>query len=309
MIALVCPGQGSQTPGFLTAWLEFPEFRESIEQMSEASGIDLIAHGTVSDAETIRDTSIAQPLIVAASVASAFLLSARAGQSFEKITGVAGHSVGEVSAAVVAGIFDAPTGIRFVRERGNAMALAAALEATSMAAVVGGDSTEVLQSIDDAGLYPANFNGSGQIVAAGSAEKIGELVANPPSGSRVIALSVAGAFHTRYMQPAVATLADYANSVTVADPSLRLWSNREGSAISNGRDFVDRLVSQVSSPVRWDLCMESMSNQGITKIIELVPGGTLSGLAKRGMPGVETIALKTPENLEVALAALQNAHI
>ena len=222
------------------------------------------------------------------------------------IAGVAGHSVGEVTAAVAAGVFDAETGIKFVNERGMAMAKAAAIETTSMAAILGGEQAEIEAKLAVLDLEPANYNGSGQIVAAGSAAGIAELQANPPAGTRVIPLQVAGAFHTRYMQPAVETLRNYSQSVTIADPAIKLWSNNGGRQISSGSEFIELLVNQVSSPVRWDLCMQAMVAAGVTAMIELAPAGTLVGLAKRAMPGVETLAVKTPENLEAALSLINN---
>ena len=306
MIVVVCPGQGSQTPGFLAPWLELPEFKSSIQLMQDASGIDLIAHGTVSDADTIRDTAVAQPLIVAAGVATMQTLLQGKSAHDAGIAGVSGHSVGEITAAVVAGVFDAETGIKFVNERGQAMAKAAALQPTSMAAILGGDQAEVEAKLAELDLEPANYNGSGQIVAAGSVDAIAELQANPLAGTRVIPLQVAGAFHTRFMKPAVETLREYSNQVQINDPSVNLWSNNGGRLISSGSEFVDLLVNQVSSPVRWDLCMAAMAEAGATAMIELSPAGTLVGLAKRAMPGVETLAVKTPENLEAALSLINN---
>jgi [acyl-carrier-protein] S-malonyltransferase len=306
MIVVVCPGQGSQTPGFMTPWLELPLFMSSIQRMQDASGVDLIEHGTKSDADTIRDTAIAQPLIVAAGVAT--LNQLLDGQTAEQagISGVAGHSVGEVTAAIVSGIFDSETGIRFVNERGQAMAKAAALETTSMAAILGGAQEDVEAKLASLDLEPANYNGSGQIVAAGSAASIAELQASPLDGTRVIPLQVAGAFHTRYMKPAVSRLGDYAKNLEFANPKINLWSNSGGRKIDSGIEFVELMVQQVSSPVRWDLCMQSMVNAGVTAMIELSPAGTLVGLAKRAMPGIETIAVKTPENLDAALALINN---
>lgn len=306
MIVVVCPGQGSQAPGFLTPWLELPSFKNSLLSMQEASGIDLVTHGTVSDADTIRDTAIAQPLIVAAGVATLAAMLDGKSAADVGIAGVSGHSVGEITAAVVAGVFDAETGIKFVNERGQAMAKAAALEVTSMAAVLGGDQAEVEAKLASLELEPANYNGSGQIVAAGTAAAIAELQANPVAGTRVIPLQVAGAFHTRFMKPAVETLRDYSKTIQIADPAIALWSNNGGRKISSGSEFVELLVNQVSSPVRWDLCMQSMVNAGVTGIIELAPAGTLVGLAKRAMPGIESVAVKTPENLEAALSLINN---
>ena len=306
MIVVVCPGQGSQTPGFLSPWLELPSFKNSLLAMQEASGIDLVAHGTTSDADTIRDTAIAQPLIVAAGVAAFQALTEGKSASDSGIAGVAGHSVGEITAAVLAGVFDPQTGIKFVNERGQAMAKAAALEVTSMAAVLGGDQADVEAKLAELELEPANYNGSGQIVAAGTASAIAQLQAEPLAGTRVIPLQVAGAFHTRFMKPAVETLRDYSKSIAIADPQIALWSNNGGRKISSGTEFVELLVNQVSSPVRWDLCMAAMVDAGVTGIIEMAPAGTLVGLAKRAMPGIESVAVKTPENLAAALALINN---
>lgn len=306
MIVVVCPGQGSQAPGFLSPWLELPKFKNSLLAMQEASGIDLVTHGTLSDADTIRDTAIAQPLIVAAGVATLAAMLDGKSAADAGIAGVSGHSVGEITAAVVSGVFDAETGIKFVNERGQAMAKAAALEATSMAAVLGGDQAEVEAKLASLELEPANYNGSGQIVAAGTAAAIAELQANPVAGTRVIPLQVAGAFHTRFMKPAVETLRNYSTSIQINNPSISLWSNNAGQKVTSGPEFVELLVNQVSSPVRWDLCMEAMVKAGVTGIIELAPAGTLVGLAKRAMPGIESVAVKTPENLEAALSLINN---
>jgi [acyl-carrier-protein] S-malonyltransferase len=304
MIVIVCPGQGSQTPGFFAPWLELPSFKKSIEAMQDASGVDLIKHGTTSDAETIRDTAIAQPLIVAAGVATMSAL--LDGKTLKElgIAGISGHSVGEITAAVGAGIFDAETGIGFVNTRGQAMAKAAALEATSMAAIIGGEQDEIEIKLKALDLEPANYNGAGQIVAAGQAQKISDLQADPPAGARVIPLQVAGAFHTRFMQPAVQVLSDYSKGISANDPELTLWSNQQGQVVTSGHDFIQLMVSQISSPVRWDYCMKAMLDAGVSAMIELSPAGTLVGLAKRAMPGVETLAVKTPENLEQALSLI-----
>lgn len=306
MIVVVCPGQGSQTPGFLAPWLELEAFKSSIEVMQVASGIDLIGHGTVSDADTIRDTAVAQPLIVAAGVATLQTLLNGKSAAEAGIAGVSGHSVGEITAAVAAGIFSAETGIKFVNERGQAMAKAASLEPTSMAAILGGEQGLVEAKLAELELEPANYNGSGQIVAAGTVAAINELQANPLAGTRVIPLQVAGAFHTRFMKPAVETLREYSKNVEIHDPAVKLWSNNGGRQISSGSEFVELLVNQVSSPVRWDLCMAAMVEAGVTAMIELAPAGTLVGLAKRAMPGIETLAVKTPENLEAALSLINN---
>lgn len=306
MIVIVCPGQGAQTPGMLSPWLEIAEFKASIEMQQDASGVDLISHGTVSDADTIRDTAVAQPLIVATGVASLAALGGGKSLAELGVSGVAGHSVGEITAAVASGVFTEEQGIRFVKQRGDAMAKAAALEPTTMAAILGGDQNEVEQKLESLGLQPANYNGGGQIVAAGSVDGIAALQADPVAGTRVIPIQVAGAFHTRYMQPAVETLDAYASSLEVADPSVKLWTNAGGREVSSGTEFVSLLVNQVSSPVRWDLCMAAMVEAGVTAIIELAPAGTLVGLAKRSMPGVETLAVKTPDQLDAARELINN---
>lgn len=293
MLVIACPGQGSQTPGFMQPWLEITEYAETIEALSVASGIDLAKHGTVSDADTIRDTAIAQPLIVAASIASAALLP-------KDFAGVAGHSVGEISAASIAGVLSAEEAIKLVRKRGDEMAKAAALESTSMAAVLGGDADVVLARLAELDLTPANYNGAGQIVAAGSKSAIDALVGAGPEGARVIPLAVAGAFHTKYMAPAVEALRAYAADLSVNNATTLLWSNQAAQSVSNGRDFLDLIVGQVANPVRWDLCMNAMVDAGVTAMIEVSPAGALAGLAKRAMSGVEVLALKTPDQLDAA---------
>lgn len=303
MLVIVCPGQGSQTPGFLEPWLELPAFKESIEIAQSASGLDLQTYGTLSDADTIKDTAIAQPLIVSASLASYAALSAA---GLKNVAGVAGHSVGELAAASIAGVFDTATAMEFVTKRGSEMAKAASLTKSSMAAVLGGDRDEVVAYLTARGLSAANYNGSGQIVAAGDADAIAALAAEPMAGTRVIPLAVAGAFHTDFMAPAVSELANYAAGLATEDAEIKLWTNKDGSTVKSGSEYLNLLVNQVSNPVRWDLCMEAMVSAGVTALIELSPAGTLVGLAKRGMPGIETLALKTPDQLDAALQLAAN---
>lgn len=305
MIVIACPGQGSQTPGFLAPWLAESRFREQLEGISDAVGMDLVAHGTTSDADTIRDTAVAQPLIVAAGLLT---LSALLGDGRrDRVGGIAGHSVGELTAAAGAGILSETDAVAFVRERGAAMAAAAALEPTGMSAVVGADETELLARLDELGLYPANFNGGGQIVVAGALEPLAALAENPPARARVIPLQVAGAFHTRYMQPAVETLRPFAATLGTENPTLPIWTNSDGSLVENGARFLDLLVGQVSSPVRWDLCMAAFQASGITGLIEVAPAGALTGLAKRGLKGVPTVAVKTPDDLPAAFDLIEQA--
>ena len=295
MLVILAPGQGSQKPGFMSSWLEIPAFKTKLGEFSNAISLDLIQHGTLSDEETIRDTAIAQPLIVGASIATASLLNTA------NVSGVAGHSVGEVSAAAIANVITDVQAMQLVNVRAKAMALAAATsEATSMAAVLGGDQETVIARLTELGLSPANYNGAGQIVAAGSKSGIEKLVAEGPQGSKVISLSVAGAFHTSYMQPAVSELEAFTSSMEISNPEIKLWSNQNGQLVSDGSEFINLLVGQVANSVRWDLCMEAMVKAGVTAVIEVSPAGTLAGLAKRGMPGVEIVALKEPKDLELA---------
>lgn len=304
MIVLVCPGQGSQTPGFLEPWLAHPQYRMLAERFSDASGVDLVAHGTRSDADTIRNTAVAQPLIVAAGLMAleTLLTDERKG----KILGIAGHSVGEITAAAGAGILGYQEAMALVRERATVMAAAAALEPTGMSAVVGADEGALLTRLDELGLEPANFNGGGQIVVAGALDALDALKAAPLPGSRVIPLQVAGAFHTRYMEPAKEALARAAAAVEPAAPGTTIWSNRDGSKVDRGREFLDLVVGQVSSPVRWDRCMEAFAAAGVTGIVELAPAGALVGLAKRGLKGLPAVAIKTPDDLASAIELIDS---
>ncbi|WP_092965851.1 ACP S-malonyltransferase [Agromyces sp. CF514] len=305
MIVVVCPGQGSQTPGFLAPWIEDASRAERLASYSAAAGVDLGLHGTESDADTIRDTAVAQPLIVAAGLLTldALLADGRA----EKIGGIAGHSVGEIAAAAGAGVLSADDAMRFVGERGRAMSDAAAQTPTGMSAVLGGDESALLARLAELGLEPANFNGGGQIVVAGALDALETLKAEPPAGSRVIPLQVAGAFHTRYMAPAVAHLSEVAATLNPADPAQTLWTNNDGRVVTSGTEFVDLLVGQVSSPVRWDLCMASFADAGVTGIIEVAPAGALVGLAKRALKGVPTVAVKTPDDLAAAIELIEQS--
>lgn len=305
MIVVACPGQGSQTPGFLTPWLVDEETRALVERYSEVSGVDLIEHGTRSDAETIRDTGLAQPLIVAASLLA--LRALRAAAPDVTIGGIAGHSVGEAAAAAGAGILSEDDALRFVRARALLMAEAAAATPTGMSAVLGGDQDAVVALAESLGLEPANYNGGGQIVVGGALDALARLSDQPLRGTRVVPLQVAGAFHTRYMQPAREGLDDAIIDIPVADPFLTIWTNRDGSAVTSGSEFVELMVGQVASPVRWDLCMASFDQAGVTGLIELTPAGALTGLAKRGLKGVPTVAIKTPDDLPAAVELLTSS--
>ncbi|SEA82383.1 ACP S-malonyltransferase [Leifsonia sp. 21MFCrub1.1] len=305
MIVIVCPGQGSQTPGFLDPWLSESSFRDQLTGISDAVGIDLVAHGTVSDADTIRDTAVAQPLIVSAGLLtlSALLADGRR----DRVGGIAGHSVGELTAAAGAGVLSETDAVAFVRERGAAMARAAAETQTGMSAVIGADEAELLARLDELGLSPANYNGGGQIVVAGALDALAQLAENPPARARVIPLQVAGAFHTRYMASAVPALEQFASTLRTNDPTLRLWTNKDGSEVTDGAEFLRLLVGQVSSPVRWDLDMKAFEEAGVTGLIEVAPAGALVGLAKRGLKGVPTVAIKTPDDLPAAFDLIDQA--
>ena len=298
VIVAAFPGQGSQTPGFLIPWLEAPGARTRLERYAEAAGIDLVAAGTEWDADQIRDTSVAQPLIVAASILAWQQLSDEERAGF---SGVAGHSVGEIAALVAANVISDIDGMRLVGARGRAMAEAAALAETGMSAVVGGKEPDVLEAISAAGVAPANYNGGGQIVAAGSLDGLAALGENPPRGARVIPLQVAGAFHTSYMSSASDALQAAVDDIAlVKDPSLPLWTNSDGSVVTSGARALELIVHQVQNPVRWDLCMAGFADAGITGLVEFAPAGALTGLAKRGLRGTPAVALKTPDDLAAA---------
>jgi [acyl-carrier-protein] S-malonyltransferase len=270
--------------------------------LSDASDVDLITHGTTSDADTIRSTDIAQPLIVAASIVSGTVLLRN---NTTAAIGFAGHSVGEFAAAHFAGILSDTDALRLVGVRGRAMAAEAATIATGMSAVIGGDSAELDEALATFGLVAANMNGGGQVVVAGPLDSLARLAESPVAGSRVIPLQVAGAFHTSFMSGAVATLRAAAESVSTTNPHSTIYSNRDGRQVDNGDAYRDLLVGQVESPVRWDLCMESFTRDGVTSVVELAPGGALTGLLKRGIKGLPTVAIKTPDDLAAAHELLE----
>ncbi len=300
VLAIVAPGQGAQTPGFLTPWLESPALRTRLEWLSACAGLDLAALGTEADADTIRDTAVAQPLLVAAGLLALLELFPRPADAFEQVAVGAGHSVGELTAAAAAHVVTAEQAMVLVRERGRAMATAAAAAPTGMTAVLGGERPAVAAAIAAHGLVAANDNGAGQLVAAGTVEQLDALAADPPPGARLRRLPVAGAFHTHHMAPAVATLRGLAAAVTTHDPRTQLLSNRDGAVVHDGRAVLDRIVEQVASPVRFDLCLQTMADVGVTAVLELPPAGTLTGLVRRVLPGVETVALRTPADLAAA---------
>lgn len=298
MLAIIAPGQGAQTPGMLAPWIEDASSKSLLIQWSDAIGLDLIHLGVHADGEEIKDTAHAQPLIVAAG-----LLSARALNTSGKFSFIAGHSVGEITAAAIAGVLTPLDAMKLVCIRGAEMAKAAAITPAGMSAVLGGDRETVLKAIADAGLVAANDNGGGQIVAAGDLAALATLA---PEGARVRALAVAGAFHTSYMQPAVEPMRALAAQMEVSDATVGVISNQDGAVITSGREILDRIVSQISNPVRWDLCMQRLSAQGVTGVVEVAPAGTLVGLIKRAVPTIEQCAFKSPADVEATQTFVDN---
>ncbi len=300
VLVLVAPGQGAQTPGFLSPWLELPGVADRLNWWSAVAGLDLVHYGTKGTADEIRDTAVAQPLLVAAGLVSALSVFPHPVDGRRLVGAVAGHSVGEITAAAGAGVITAESAMVLVRQRGLAMAQAASVTETGMSAVLGGDPQDVVAKLESHGLTPANMNGAGQIVAAGTMEQLAALAEDKPEGSRVRPLQVAGAFHTHHMAPAVATLEALVPGVSVRDPRTRYVSNADGQVVHSGAEIIRRMVKQVAGPVRWDLCMETFKALGVTALIEVSPAGTLTGLAKRALPGVRTLALKTPDDIDAA---------
>jgi [acyl-carrier-protein] S-malonyltransferase len=276
----------------LLPWIADPSKAELLRQWSDAIDLDLYHLGTTADADEIRDTANAQPLIVAAGLLSAGALDLKGKFSF-----VAGHSVGEITAAALAGVISPVDALRLVRVRGLEMAKAAAASPSGMSAVLGGDREVVLATIAHAGLVAANDNGGGQIVAAGD---LGALANLAPEGARVRALQVAGAFHTPFMSPAVSAFSDFASTIAASDPVVGVLSNRDGEVLRSGSEIIERIVSQVANPVRWDLCMSTMQASGVTRALEIAPAGTLVGLLKRAVASIETYAFKSPDDLAIA---------
>ncbi len=300
MLAVVAPGQGAQSPGVLIPWLDHSAAAAALRHAEAVTGLELIRLGTTGSADEVRDTAVAQPLLTALALATAAALEL----SPAALDVVAGHSIGELSAAVLAGSLGADDALRLSRERGAAMAAACAASPTGMTAVLGGDAEELDALLVKLGLIAANRNGAGQTVVAGPMDALAALAEAPPAKARLRALAVAGAFHTPAMEPARKALAALMEDVTATDPQPRLLSNADGAVVHTGADLLFRLVAQVAAPVRWDLCQQTMVDLGVTALLELAPGGTLTGLARRTMPGVETLAVKTPDDLAAARGLL-----
>ncbi|WP_237224410.1 ACP S-malonyltransferase [Rothia nasisuis] len=298
MIALLCPGQGSQKPGFLSEWLGEEGVKEHLERLSDAAQLDLVHYGTQADEQTIKDTAIAQPLIVAAGLVTGRLTQ----QVLEGRSSVfAGHSVGEITASALAGVLTEEEAMRFIKVRATGMAQAAATHPTGMSAVLGGVEADVREAIEAAGLTAANSNGAGQIVAAGSLDNLAAFAEAPPARTRVIPLKVAGAFHTEYMAEAQGPLAEFATTLSAGEPTAPLLSNFDGRQVADGQAALNSLVAQVTRPVRWDLCMFTLADMGVQHLVEVSPAGTLTGLAKRGLRGTPASAINSPADI-VALA-------
>lgn len=285
----------------LLPWLDDPALADLLGELSEAAGLDLRALGTTADADTIRDTAVAQPLIVAAALLSHSALGLR-----PDVT--AGHSVGELAALAVAEVLRPSDAVALAATRGRAMADDAAASPTGMSAVVGGDRDAVLTAIGESGAVVANVNSASQVVAAGTLEQLGLLADGAPARSRVIPLQVAGAFHTSHMARAQEMVRVAAGRIVPGDPTVPLLSNRDGEAVTGGQDALDRIVIQMTSPVRWDLCSARLAADGVTGIVELCPGGVLTGLAKRELRGVPAVALNSPDDLETARAVAEGTH-
>jgi [acyl-carrier-protein] S-malonyltransferase len=298
VLAVLAPGQGSQKPGFLSPWLRLPGAEARLRWWSALAGVELVHLGTTADADEIRDTAKTQPLLVASALIAAEHL------PMYDVAVVAGHSVGELAAAALAGVLSPEAAITLAAVRGREMAAACALEATGMSAVLGGKPEEVVDAIEAAGLYVANHNGAGQIVAAGSLDGLEKLAASPPDGAKIVALNVAGAFHTPYMEPAEDRLSAVAAGITPGSPTRILLSNRDGTSVDHGPLMLQRLVRQLTAPVRWDLCMGTLAELGVTAIVELPPAGTLAGLARRALPDVEIVKVNTPDDLPAARDAI-----
>ncbi|NMN94739.1 acyltransferase domain-containing protein [Antrihabitans stalactiti] len=295
MIALLAPGQGSQTPGMLNPWLEVAGASDRLELWSKAAGLDLTRLGTTATAEEITDTAITQPLVVAAALLAFEELESRGIIPADAI--VAGHSVGELAAAAIAGVITADEAVGLAAVRGAEMAKACALVPTGMSAILGGDEAAVLARLEELELIPANRNAAGQIVAAGALDALAELAANPPEKARIRPLSVAGAFHTAFMAPAQDAVTAAAAKITPQDPTRTLLSNYDGQAVASGVDALTKLAAQVTRPVRWDLCTASIRAAEVSAIAELPPAGALVGIAKRELRGTPTLALKEPGDI------------
>ncbi len=310
VLVIVAPGQGSQSPGMLDRWLELPGAAAEVAAWSELTDLDLAALGTTGDADDVRDTAHAQPLLITLGVLSATALGAAAELPREQLADLlSGHSVGELTAAALATVLTDDDAVQLAAFRGTAMKEAAEEPPSGMSAVLGGDPVEVSARLAEFGLVAANVNAAGQVVAAGPIHRLERLRAEPPAGARVRPLPVAGAFHTAQMAPAAAVLADIARQITAADPSTPVVANGDGMVYVDGPALLSVVVGQVASPVRWDICQRTFTEMGVTGLLEIAPGGTLTGLARRELPGVATLALKSPDDLDAGAAFIAEHRI
>jgi [acyl-carrier-protein] S-malonyltransferase len=300
MLAVCAPGQGSQFSGMLKPWLVIPEIKSAISDFSDQLEIDIAEIGCNYADNDIRTTDLAQVLIVVNSIISHKLLRDNLNSKNDIVC--AGHSVGEIAAGLFSGVYIVDAALSLVRKRGIAMAKAASHSSeTGMAAILGGSKEEVINYLVQFNLIAANINSDGQIVAAGGKSDLINLQENPMPNTRVRPLDVAAAFHTNYMDSAKNEFEDFVSTIEVSDPNSGVLSNSDGQKVISGKDFVDKLVRQIISPVRWDLCQESFISLGVTGMLELAPGNTLCGIAKRQIPNVETFAFKSPDDLQGAI--------
>ncbi len=289
VLLLLSPGQGSQSSGMLMPWLALPGAEERLARWSELTGLDLRALGTTASDDEVRPTEVAQPLLTAAA-----LLSGRAVLAGRTPDVVCGHSIGELSAVALAGVLTDDQAVALAAGRGRLMAEAAALRPTGMAALLGVGAQE--QDWTAAGLELATVNVAGQVVLGGPVEALDAWT--PPKGVRVRRLDVAGAFHTSAMAPAADGFAALVAALGPRDADCDVIANADGAVLRDGRELLDRLVGQLTRPVRFDLCLAAASSA--TEAVELAPGGVLKGLAKRALPELPVRALRTPDDLLVA---------
>ncbi len=299
MLSIVTPGQGSQTSGMYSTWITDTANKDLIAKYSELIDLDLFHYGTSASQTEITATNIAQPLLTALAFMSFGKLEVNSNSNII----YSGHSVGEFSAASLAGFYSDKTAMKLVNVRGKAMAEAAASNnATGMSAVLGGDKAEVIRHIEQFDLVPANVNSNGQIVASGLLTNLEKLSENPPTSTKVRKLEVAGAFHSQFMKSAESELEKEFAQVEVTDSNSSFISNKDGQIVKDSSELKNRLITQITSPVRWDLCQVKMIELGVTGMLELAPAGVLTGIAKREMPGVELFAVKSPEDIPGAQA-------
>jgi [acyl-carrier-protein] S-malonyltransferase len=299
LLAVVAPGQGSQSVGMLSPWVTDSKAKELVESWSSLISVDLLKLGQSGNAEEIKSTDNAQLLIFITSILSSLHLDFQNAKDGSII--FAGHSVGEFAAYSIAGAFESDQALKIVARRGQSMLAATnAFSKTGMSAVLGGNKDEVISYLREFDLIPANINSNGQIIAAGTLENLDRLANTPLTGTRVRPLEVSAAFHTKYMEPAISQFKEIFNEIKINNSSQIILSNKNGEVLSNPVEIIENLINQVISPVRWDLCQAKMVDLGVTGMLELAPGGTLCGIAKKEIPSVETFAIKSPEDIQGA---------